>query len=136
MSASHTTHTYNIHREPLHILKSLIMAHGDLPCAGPDKAGLNQNHQGAHPGELRKGHLRIFHSHGQTTSPLIPTKGIEMIRQSLTLTSTLAVRIEGGGGFVFLLHPPSLIRTNIHPAVPTQTCDSVRVPIVPCSQLL
>lgn len=125
MSASQTTHAYNSHREPLHILKSLIMAHGDVPCAGPDMPSLNQNHQGAHPGELRKGHLRIFPSHGQTTSPLIPTKGREMMRQSLTLTSTLAVRIEVGGGFVILQRPPhSLIRTNIHPAVPTQTCDS------------
>lgn len=41
-----------IHKELLCILKSLIMAHGGMPCSGLDKRGFNQNKQGAHPGVL------------------------------------------------------------------------------------
>lgn len=36
-------------KEPSHISKSLIKAHVDLPCLGPDKPGSDQKQQGAHP---------------------------------------------------------------------------------------
>lgn len=64
-------------------------------------------------------HLRLPHSHRQATPPAIPTKGTEMIRQFLSLTSTPAVRSRVGGGSVSLPLSEGMIRINIHPAAPT-----------------